>query len=165
MKIRELMCNCVQTCRAQDSLAKAAQLMWDFDCGAVPVVDEDGALVGMITDRDIAMAAYLQGKTLAESRVFTVMSRNVETIGPEDSPVIAEFAMQRRQVRRLPVVDEHGRLLGMVTLGDLAHFMASEQSFGSDGMTWSAVAHTLAAVSEPRSVRLPPATDAADAAE
>jgi CBS-domain-containing membrane protein len=164
MKIRDLMCSCVQTCRAQDSLAKAAELMWDFDCGAVPVVDDQGALVGMITDRDIAMAAYLQGKLLSEARVFTVMARDVETIGPEDSPVMAEFAMQRRQVRRLPVVDEHGRLLGIVSLGDMAHFMAAEQSFGSDGMTWSAVAHTLAAVSTPRSVRPPPNAEA-DAAE
>ena len=57
-----------------------------------------------------------------------------------------------------------GKLLGIVSLGDLAHYMAAEQSFGSDGMTWSAVAHTLAAVSAPRSSRPPPAADA-DAAE
>jgi CBS domain-containing protein len=163
MKIREVMSEDVRTCRAHDSLAKAAQLMWDFDCGAIPVVDERDRLVGMITDRDIAMAAYLQGKTLTESRVFTVMARDVETIGPEESPILAEFAMQRRQVRRLPVVDEQGRLLGIVSLGDLAYFMAAEQSFGGDGMTWSAVAHTLAAVSAPRSVQ--PHPERIDAAE
>jgi CBS domain-containing protein len=154
----------VATCRAHDSLCKPAQIMWDSDCGAVPVVDDQGRVIGIITDRDIAMAAYLQGKTLAEARVFTVMARDVETISPDDSPAMAELVMQRREVRRLPVVDHAGKLIGIVSLGDLAHYMAAEQSFGSDGMTWSAVAHTLAAVSSPRSMRPPPEADA-DAAE
>ena len=162
MKIRDLMTESVSTCKAQDSLSKPAQIMWDSDCGAVPVVDEQRRVIGVITDRDIAMAAYLQGKTLAESRVFTVMSRDVETISPDDSPAMAELVMQRRQVRRLPVVDDAGKLLGIVSLGDLAYCMAAEQSFGSDGMTWSAVAHTLAAVSAPRSIRHPPEADAAE---
>jgi CBS domain-containing protein len=162
MKIRELMTERVCTCRAQDSLAKAAQIMWESDCGSVPVLDDKGLVVGIITDRDIAMAAYLQGKTLADARVFTVMARDLETISADDSPAMAELVMQRRQVRRLPVVDDEGKLLGIISLGDLAHYMAAEQSFGSDGMTWSAVAHTLAAVSAPRSSRPPPAADAAE---
>jgi len=61
-------------------------------------------------------------------------------------------------------VNDAGKLVGIVSLGDLAHYMAAEQSFGSDGMTWSAVAHTLAAVSSPRSIRPPPDVDV-DAAE
>jgi CBS-domain-containing membrane protein len=162
MRIQDLMTERVSTCSAHDSLAKAAQIMWDFDCGAVPVTDEQGLVVGMITDRDIAMAAYLQGKPLVECRVFTVMSRDVECVSSDASPAMAELVMQRRQVRRLPVVDYDGKLVGIISLGDLAYYMAAEQSFGSDGMTWPAVAHTLAAVSTPRSGRPSRAADAAE---
>ena len=64
--------------------------------------------------------------------------------------------MQERKVRRLPVIDEQSRLVGIVSLGDLAHCMHSQQTMGADGMTWIGVAYTLASVSEPRQFTPPP---------
>jgi CBS domain-containing protein len=65
MKIRDIMSQDVATCREDDSLDRAAQLMWDRDVGSVPVVDGEGRPLGMITDRDICMAAYTQGEALS----------------------------------------------------------------------------------------------------
>jgi Mg/Co/Ni transporter MgtE len=68
--VRDLMTTAVRSCTTGDNLQRAAQIMWESDCGVVPVVDRDGRLVGMITDRDICMAAYTQGKPLSHIGVF-----------------------------------------------------------------------------------------------
>ncbi len=153
MKIEDLMTRDVRDCSADDSLATAAQIMWENDCGAVPVTDADGRVVGIITDRDLAMAAHLQGVALRASRVSSAMARDVKCCTPRDTPATVQAIMQQHRIRRVPVVDEHRRLLGIVTLGDLAYAMAAEQTLGGDGMTWTAVAHTLSRVSEPRVAR------------
>src|SRR5690606_32936140 len=69
VKIEEIMTRDVRTCSPDDTLATAAQVMWEMDCGVVPVTDREGKVVGIITDRDLAMAAHLQGVPLRESRV------------------------------------------------------------------------------------------------
>jgi len=74
----------VKSCRPQDSLNKAAQIMWDETCGAVPVVDDQHKPVGFLTDRDICMAAYTQGKPLEQLRVETAMARRVVSCTGED---------------------------------------------------------------------------------
>jgi CBS domain-containing protein len=156
MRIRELMTVDVQTCAPGDLLSRAAEIMWNFDCGCVPVVDAGRRIVGMLTDRDICMAGYLQGRSVAEIPVANVMSKQVHSCGPSDTPATAERIMQEHKVRRLPVVDEDGSLVGIISLGDLAYCMQSQQTMGADGMTWLGVAHTLAAVSAPRRFTPPP---------
>lgn len=153
MKIEEIMTRNVHSCTPNDSLATAAQIMWENDCGAVPVVDQTGKLVGIITDRDLAMAAHLQNVSLRESRVANAMARDVKSCGPLDTPATVQSLMQQHKIRRVPVVDADRRLVGMVTLGDLAYAMSSTQTLGGDGMTWTAIAHTLSAVSAPRTPR------------
>lgn len=150
MKIEDIMTRDVRGCLADDSLATAAQIMWENDCGAVPVTDADSRVIGIITDRDLAMAAHLQGVALRASRVSSAMARDVKCCSPRDTPATVQALMQQHKIRRVPVVDEQKRLLGIVSLGDLAYAMAAEQTLGGDGMTWTAVAHTLARVSEPR---------------
>ena len=150
MKIAEIMTRDVHTCTPTDTLATAAQIMWENDCGAVPVVDRDGRLVGIITDRDLAMAAQLPGVALSESSVSSAMARDVKACSPQDTPATVQALMQQYKIRRVPVVDQDRRLLGIVSLGDLAYVMSSQQTLGGDGMTWTAIAHTLAAVSAPR---------------
>ena len=66
MNVEQIMNREVKTCAPRDSLNKAAQIMWDTPCGAVPVVDEQGRPVGFLTDRDVCMAAYTQNKPLTE---------------------------------------------------------------------------------------------------
>ena len=85
MKVSDLMTREVRTCHQHDSLNRAAQLMWENDCGAVPVVDSDLKVIGMLTDRDICMAAYTQGKRLDEIPVVTAMSRQVVRCLPSAS--------------------------------------------------------------------------------
>lgn len=150
MKISEIMTRDVHTCTPTDTLATAAQIMWENDCGAVPVVDREGRLVGIITDRDLAMAAQLQGVALRETSVLSAMARDVKFCSPQDTPATVQAMMQQYRIRRLPVLDAERRVVGVVSLGDLAYIMSSQQTLGGDGMTWTSIAHTLAAVSAPR---------------
>ncbi len=149
MKIDEIMTRNVRGISPEDTLGTAAQIMWENDCGAVPVVEADGRLVGIVTDRDICMAAHLQGAPLHDSRVTSAMARDVKTCSPRDTPATVQAIMSQNKIRRVPVVDDQGRLVGMITLGDLAYLVGRDAN-GGDGMTWTAVAHTLAAVSQPR---------------
>ena len=150
MRIQDLMTTAVRTCEPSDTLARAAEIMWEADCGCAVVVDGENRVVGLLTDRDVAMAAYLQGKRLDEISVSGVMSRHIATCSPLDTPASAELTMQERQIRRLPVIDGDGRLLGVVSLADLAYQMAHMQTFGGDGMSWVSIGRTLSAVCEPR---------------
>jgi|SRR5687768_8926258 CBS domain-containing protein len=150
VRVEDIMTRDVRSCAADDTLATAAQIMWENDCGAVPVTDRDGKVVGIVTDRDLAMASHLQGVPLHESRVATAMARDVRCCLPTDSPATVQTLMQHHKIRRVPVVDAERRLVGIVSLGDLAYLMGSDQAQGSDGLTWTALAHTLSAVSSPR---------------
>jgi len=153
MNVAHCMTRDPKTCRASDTLERAAQIMWENDCGGVPVVDDDQRVIGIITDRDLAMAAHLQGVALRDTRVSSAMARDIKCCSPRDTPAMVQAMMQQYRIRRVPVVDEQKRLLGIVSLGDLAYAMSSQQTLGGDGMTWTAIAHTLARVSEPRVLR------------
>jgi len=119
MKIRDLMTKDVATCTATDSLNRAAQLMWDRRCGSVRVLDDGDQVVGILTDRDVCMAAYTQGRRIDDIPVTTAMSRPVWTCTPSNTTEEAEDLMMAHGVRRLVVVDE-GRLQGLVSLDDIA---------------------------------------------
>jgi len=107
-------------CRAHDTLSRAAQLMWENGCGCVPVVDDGAELVGFLTDRDICMGAYTQGRPLETITVSTSMTRKVIACRDDDDVSAALNLMCDHGVRRLPVVDKHGRLCGIISLDDLA---------------------------------------------
>lgn len=121
MKVRELMTAEVWSTRPTDTLNEVARIMWDEDVGSVPVIDTKRHVVGMVTDRDVAMAVYLQGKRLSEIKVIDVMSRQVVACGADDTVDFAEQIMERHHLRRLPVIDDDGRLVGLLSRTDLAH--------------------------------------------
>jgi CBS domain-containing protein len=137
----------VRSCRPGDMLNEAARLMWELDCGAVPVVNEAEHLVGIITDRDICMAAYTRGQPLAALSVENAMSRHVSAVSPKDSLESITVLMRQKQIRRIPVVD-NGRLVGIVTLADIAQHIEQKADFGP-GAAMN-LAHTLAIISEHR---------------
>jgi CBS domain-containing protein len=118
MKIREVMSRDVQLARPDETLREAAARMREIDSGVLPVADGD-RLVGMLTDRDIAIRGVAQGKG-PEARVRDVMTPEVK-YAFDDEPVedVAEN-MADLQVRRLPVVNGEKRLVGIVSLGDIA---------------------------------------------
>ena len=151
LRIEELMSRDVRHCRPDDTLDRAAQLMWDHDCGCVPVcTGDDGSsrVVGMLTDRDICMATLFTGRTLAELKVYEAMSRDVRACKAADRAVQVERAMSDRQIRRVPVVDERGQLVGIVSLADIARTAGAHASARTVSDT--EVAATLAAICTPR---------------
>jgi len=119
LSVREIMADTVATCSPDEPLNAAARLMWEHDCGAVPVTLE-GTLVGIITDRDICIAAYTQGRPLANIAIRDVMARHVHSCSPNDTLVRAASLMADARVRRLPVVDAGQRLVGIVSMADIA---------------------------------------------
>jgi CBS domain-containing protein len=119
MKVKDIMTRDIGTCRPHDSLAAAAKLMWDRDIGAVPVVDPEGKVIGLITDRDICMAAHFTGEPIALVAVSHAMSKTVVAADPEQSVEAAEQLMAAKQIRRLPVTQGE-KLVGMLSLSDIA---------------------------------------------
>jgi len=118
MKIRDIMTPEPRTCTPETTLAAAAGLMWDTDCGILPVL-ENGALVGVVTDRDICIALATRNARAAAMKVGEVAGRTVWTCGPDEDPRAALAVMGQHQVRRLPVVDVGGTLVGMISMNDL----------------------------------------------
>src|SRR5689334_2818143 len=148
MNVQEIMTIDLETCHADDTLDRPSRLMWERDCGAVPVVDQESRVVGMITDRDICMAAYTQGRPLHEIPVSSACSRDVRACRDDDPLEEVEAIMAAAQVRRLPVLDKEGKLCGMVSLGDLAqHIRKTEKK--PDALSLDRVAATLAAICRP----------------
>lgn len=123
MLTKERMTGCVHTCRGDETLERAAQLLWEHDCGCLPVVGEHGHLHGMITDRDICMAAYTTGLKLADLQVREAMAIDVASIRPGDTLRQAEILMRERGVRRLPVLDSEDRVIGILSCNDLARWV------------------------------------------
>jgi len=120
MKVKDTMTKDVRTCRVTDSVNRAAQIMWENDCGCVPVVDDQNRLFGIVTDRDICMAAYTQGRPLWDIAVSSAASTKVTTVNEAASLREAENLMHDVRVRRLPVVDDEQRVVGLLSIADLA---------------------------------------------
>ena len=144
--VKTLMKQAPQTCAPEDSLNRAAQIMWEHDCGFVPVVGMDGHLSGIVTDRDICMAAYTRGQQLSAMSVASVMSKRVYSCSPEHSVGYAARLMALKQIRRLAVVDA-GTLVGVLALSDIAREVSKHHNRQPACV---ALAHTLAAISEQR---------------
>jgi CBS domain-containing protein len=146
MKVSQLMTKDVATCRADDSLNRAAQIMWDHDCGCVPVVDNAGHIQGMITDRDICMAAFTQGKRLEEIPISSAMSKQVHAASPNDDVERAAELMSSKQIRRVPVLDGGDQIVGLLSLGDVARAASGR---GANGISTPTLARTLSEISQP----------------
>jgi CBS domain-containing protein len=148
MEVQQLMTRGVRTVAPGDTMNRAAQIMWENDCGIVPVVDGDGRVAAMITDRDICMAAYMQGRPLGEMAVTVAASRDVVSVREHDEVETAEHLMQQHQIRRVPVVDANGLLCGMLSMADIAR---SSQLVGKpeEGLSQTDVGKTIAAISQP----------------
>jgi CBS domain-containing protein len=150
MKIEQLMSRPVKCCRPEETVNCAAQIMWEADVGCVPVIDADSRVIGMITDRDIAMAAYTQGRPLDGISVESAMAKRVYSCSANDDVSLAEKRMQQNQVRRLPVVDATGSLIGIVSMNDIAIAAAQDKSGRKPEVRLHEVAMTLAQISQHR---------------
>jgi CBS domain-containing protein len=120
MRVQDIMTSHVHTCEAEARATAAARIMWEHDVGAVPVVDAQRRPVGMITDRDLCMALYTRGGSLSDHSVASIMSPSIFSCRDRDPLGMAERVMMDRQIRRLPVIDEAGKLVGVLSLNDIA---------------------------------------------
>jgi CBS-domain-containing membrane protein len=136
----------VITCPDDATVDRAAQLMWEHDCGMIPIVNPEGRLAGVITDRDICMAAYTQGRPLCEIPVAAAMAKDVMAAYADDPVENAEALMAHGQVHRLPVLDKNNWLVGVISLNDLARLAARVRKNGID----REFVQAMAAVCEPR---------------
>ena len=161
MRIEQLMVKSPQSCRPGHTLSEAAQMMWDHDCGCLPVTEGDGSqrVVGMITDRDICMAAQFHGRPLGEIRVRDAMAKDVWACNPGDLPCEAEAIMREARVRRLPVVDEANQLLGLLSLADLAREAERQHWKRKREITVAEVGDVLAMICQPRVTSRPTPDD------
>jgi CBS domain-containing protein len=141
----------VVTCHPFTWLAEAARLMWEGRIGFLPVVEPDtGKLVGVITDRDGFMAAYTQGKRLWDIPVHVAMAREVKSCRADAQIEEAEQMMGTNRIRRLPVVDADERVIGVLSLDDIARWAARE----GDELIEQEVAVALGTISSPREASL-----------
>jgi CBS domain-containing protein len=153
LRVGDLMQTEVRSCTPADALAEAARIMWERDCGCVPVVAQDGSgrAVGMITDRDVCMAAWTRGQPLSRIPVGEVMASRLTVCRPEDDVAEAEALMRTAQVRRLPVVDGAGHLRGILSLADLAEAAAGAHGVPAGAVGPGELGVVLEAVCRPRS--------------
>jgi len=146
MMIRDLMTKQVASVRVTDSTAVAARLMWDCDCGAIPVLDEEGRAIAMITDRDICMATLMRDRAPSAIPVSDAMSRGLQACAPDDSLAFAEQLMRTHQIRRIPIVDRDWHPLGMLSLADIVRATDRQKGRATREVAPAEVALTLAEI-------------------
>lgn len=131
MKIQEIMSTDVGCIGPDNTLVEAAGLMRELDVGAIPVCDDD-RLAGMLTDRDLTLRAIAEGKDPNTTAVRETMSQGIIYIFEDQSVEEAAHLMEEKQVRRLPVLNHNKRLVGIVSLGDLA--LHSQPAFSGEAL-------------------------------
>jgi CBS domain-containing protein len=122
MKSRDVMTKNPVYCVAGDTVNSAAQLMIQKNVGAIPVVDhpQSKKLVGIVTDRDLALRVVGENRNPLTTRLDDVMTRNLVTCYPDDDLNLVMDAMSQHQIRRVPVIDTQGRIVGIIAQADIA---------------------------------------------
>jgi CBS domain-containing protein len=129
MKVKDLMTTDVRTCTPDTTVAEAAQLMWDADCGFLPIVD-DGELLGVATDRDMYIALATRNERASQLRVGAVATTAPATCMADDDVQAALVTMRELRVRRLPVVGFGNALRGVLSMNDIVMAAGSRDDVG-----------------------------------
>jgi CBS domain-containing protein len=145
IRLHELMTHRVTSAHPTTSVERAVRLMDECDCGALPVVGDNGVLMGMVTDRDIALRIIGRGRDARGAIVADCMTERVFACYPNESVAECMRQMALRQVRRMPIVDDRGRLVGIVAQADLARHAARHAAREER----QALTEVVGAVSEP----------------
>ncbi len=119
MRVKDVMTGTPYYCGLGSNLGSAVELMWNGNCGFLPVVDVEGKVAGVITDRDICIALATRGRPAGEITVEEVMTRNLFSCKPEEDIHTALQTMRDAKVRRLPVIARDSGLVGIVSMDDL----------------------------------------------
>lgn len=130
MTCAEVMTPSPTACQPENTAIEAAELMRREDCGLVPVVSENGKLIGVLTDRDIVVKIVAEGRDARSTAVSEVMSTDLVTCLPQETIETVMEQMATRQVRRIPIVERDGSLVGIVAQADIATRIANPQETG-----------------------------------
>ena len=158
MIVQEVCTRGVQSCAKDQSLAEAGKIMWDSECGVLPIVDDAGIVTGIITDHDLCMAVVLSGQPAAELPVRMVLQPTVPTCRLSDGVREALGTMRTHKVPHLPVVDGAGVLRGMLFLKDVALASKPDRVAGPTDVTFEDIAlamKTLGRSRLPLEIRIP----------
>ncbi len=151
MKVQDVMSWEVESCGPESNLAQAAMIMWRRDCGIVPIVENPGRrIVGVLTDRDICIAAATRHLEPAQVPAREAMTPEPRTCSPADDIHVALNTMKQAQVHRLPVVDPEGALVGMLSLNDCILSAAKAERRTDAAITYREVMDVLKAISTHR---------------
>lgn len=149
MKVQEIMTTDVRTCAPESSLADAALIMWDNDCGIVPVLNGAGRLVGVITDRDICMAVATQNRLASQIKVEEISAGQVVSCRADWDVRDALAQMRRERLRRLTVLDDNAQLVGILSLADVVRHAKPGESKKGKHVPHKDVMRTLKALAKP----------------
>jgi len=127
MRARDIMTRDPEVCRREHTARDAARVMRDRDCGCVPIVDDAGSVIGIVTDRDLAVRAIASGKD-SNTKLNDLMTPVASCCGPDDDLRDVEQKMAELQVRRIPIVDASGRCIGIISQADIARAAATEST-------------------------------------
>ena len=127
MRARDIMTRDPECCRPDQTARDAARVMRDRDCGCVPIVDDAGSVVGIVTDRDLAVRGIAAGKE-STTKLNDLMTPAASCCGPDDDLRDVEQKMAELQVRRIPIVDASGRCLGIISQADIARASATDST-------------------------------------
>lgn len=129
MKVKDCMCEDVCTIKPESTLRDVAKMMSEKHIGCMPVCDSNNCVCGIITDRDLVLRGIACNKDINNTKVSDIMTCNVCSCSETDDITNAETKMGQKQIRRLPVCDENNKILGILTIGDLANKKVSQEEF------------------------------------
>jgi CBS-domain-containing membrane protein len=147
MKVKEVMTEDARAIWITQSLADAAKEMWENDCGVLPIIKDGRKVVGMITDRDICMAAAIRDRKPSSISVEEVMNATVYAAEAEEDVEQALETMREHKIRRLPVLNLEGELQGIVSMNDIV-LRAKERNGKKPQIAYADVVKTYQAISE-----------------
>ena len=143
MKVKDVMMVTPASCNAEANLGTAVEILWNRNCGILPVVDTKGKVIGVVTDRDVCIALGTWNRLPGEITVNQVASAKVLTCKPDDDIREALNTMAQAKVRRLPVVNAEGNLKGILSMDDVVlHSEAGIAGKASD-LSFDAIVGTL----------------------
>jgi len=143
MRAKEIMTKDPDCCRPNDTARDAAELMRDRDCGCIPIVDDSEKVIGIVTDRDLAVRAIAEGKDI-DTKLIDLMTPVATTCGPDDDLRDVERKMSELQVRRIPIVDSSGHCVGIISQADIARAAGRDNT-----VTEREIALVVEQISEP----------------
>ncbi|MGA8075746.1 MAG: CBS domain-containing protein, partial [Candidatus Acidiferrales bacterium] len=141
--VKDVMMRTPASCRSDTNLGAAAEIMWNRDCGMLPILNPENKVIGVVTDRDLCIALGTRNRLAGEIAVWDVASGKVFSCNPEEDIHAALATMAKSKVRRLPVINAAGKLEGILSMDDVVLHSESKVSGKTPGLSYDDVVDTL----------------------